>query len=97
MAGRIRCLTRHSLGNRSRLRSPKPSHRLPRLLHQRLKRRVGVPPQLEEAGVVLDGLLSLAPALVDLGQPEMCRARIKEIVGQSPVPGQSVLMTSKLV
>ena len=39
-------LTRHSLGNRSRPRSPKPSHRLPRLLHQRLKRRVGVPPQL---------------------------------------------------
>src|SRR5829696_723860 len=72
------------------------SQRVPCLLHQRLKRRVGVPPQLQQAGVVLDSLLSLASALVDLGQPEMGRASVQVIVRQSSVPGQSVLMTSKL-
>ena len=85
------------LGVRQRSLSIEAEPRVPRLLHQRLERRIGAPPELQEAGVVLDGLLSLAPALIDLGQPEMGRAGVEEIVGQSPVPGQSVLMTSKLV
>ena len=47
---------------------------------------------------MFEGLPPRVPALVDLGQPEMRQAGVQEIsVGQSPVPGQSVLMTSKLV
>src|SRR5688572_26246065 len=80
-----------------RLRSPKPSHRVLRLLYQRLKRRVAVPPQLEEAGVVFEGLPPRALALVDLGQPEMGRASVEELVDHGPGPWPGVLVTSKLV
>ena len=75
----------------------KLSQRVPRLLHQRLKRRVGIPPQLQETGVVLNRSPAIALALVDLGLPQLGRSGVQEIVRQAPIPRQRLVLTAELV
>ena len=75
----------------------KPSQRFPRLLHLRLKRRVGIPPQLEKTGVVLDRSPAIALALVDLGLSQLGRSGVQEIVRQAPIPRQRLVLPAELV
>lgn len=50
------------------LLSPKPCERLMGLNQHRLKLRIALLPQIDEAGVVIDGLLSFPSSLVYLRQ-----------------------------
>jgi hypothetical protein len=46
---------------------------------------------------VLDGLLPLAPVLVDLGQPEVRGAGVEQIVDENPVPGERLRLSPELI
>ena len=67
------------------------------LLHQWTECGIAVAPKLDEARVVLDCALPVAPSLVDLGQPKIGGASIKKIVDEVPIPRDGFVVTSERV
>src|SRR5204863_3174437 len=67
----------------SRPGSAKPDQRRLRLRDLGPEHRVSVPPQLDEAGVVLDRLPLVPLGLIDLGQPEMRGGGVEKVVDEA--------------